>query len=106
TASAVNGASTSAVQFGGLGLANLKPEKSREVEVGLDAQLFNDRLNAEFTFFHKKTSDALIARVLAPSLGVSTSRFENLGSVSNRGFELTLNSRLIESRNFSWDVTM
>jgi TonB-linked SusC/RagA family outer membrane protein len=105
TASAVNGASTSAATFGGLGLSGLKPEKSKEVELGLDASFFSDRLNVEFTFFHKKTSDALIARVLAPSLGVSNTRFENLGSVSNRGFELTVNTRVINTPSFSWDLT-
>ena len=104
TSSAVNGASTSAVQFGGLGLAGLKPEKSRERELGVDASFFDDRINVEGTYYHKNTSDALIARVLAPSLGVSNSRFENLGSVKNHGFELTVNARMLNSRNVAWDV--
>ena len=105
TASAVNGASTSAASFGNLGLAGLKPEKSRERELGVDASFWNDRLNVELTYFHKETSDALIARVLAPSLGVSTTRFENLGSVQNIGWEATLNARIINSRDVSWDAT-
>jgi len=105
TASAVAGASTSAATFGNLGLSGLKPEKSRERELGLDASFWGDRLNAELTYFHKETSDALIARVLAPSLGVSSTRFENLGSVSNIGWELTLNTRILNSSSVSWDMT-
>jgi TonB-linked SusC/RagA family outer membrane protein len=104
TASAVNGASTSAVTFGGLGLAGLKPEKSRERELGVDLSLFHDRINTDLTYFHKETTDALIARVLAPSLGVSAIRFENLGSVSNQGLELTVNARVIDNRNVAWDA--
>jgi|KBSSwiStaDraftv2_1062776.scaffolds.fasta_scaffold07968_4 TonB-linked SusC/RagA family outer membrane protein len=105
TASSVNGASTSAATFGNLGLAGLKPEKSRERELGVDASFWGDRLNIEATYFHKETSDALIARVLAPSLGVSTTRFENLGSVQNIGWELTVNARILNSRSVSYDAT-
>ena len=105
TASAVAGASTSAVQFGNLGLAGLKPEKSRERELGVDASFWADRVNLELTYFHKETSDALIARVLAPSLGVSQTRFENLGSVQNTGWEATLNARIINTPGVSWDLT-
>jgi TonB-linked SusC/RagA family outer membrane protein len=105
TASAVAGASTSAATFGNLGLAGLKPEKSRERELGVDASFFQDRLNVELTYFHKETSDALIARVLAPSLGVSNTRFENLGSVRNIGWEATVNARVVNSPNFTWDAT-
>jgi TonB-linked SusC/RagA family outer membrane protein len=104
TASAVAGASTSAVSFGGLGLAGLKPERSKEFELGVDLGLLRDRVNLDFTYFNKKTQDALIARVLAPSLGVSTNRFENLGSVSNKGMELTLNARIVDNQDFAWDA--
>jgi TonB-linked SusC/RagA family outer membrane protein len=106
TTSAINGASTSAVAFGSLGLANLKPERSGELETGVDIGLFHGQTNVDFTYFDKKTTDALIARILAPSLGVSTSRLENLGSVSNKGFELTVNTRIINSRALAWDMTL
>lgn len=106
TTSAINGSSTSAVAFGSLGLANLKPERSGEFEFGVDAGLFHGQTNIDFTFFSKKTTDALIARVLAPSLGVSSTRFENLGSVSNQGFELTVNTRIINTRALAWDITL
>ncbi|MGQ0703812.1 MAG: SusC/RagA family TonB-linked outer membrane protein [Gemmatimonadales bacterium] len=104
TASAVAGASTSAVEFGGLGLAGLKPERTREFELGADLGLFRDRVNIDLTYFNKRSRDALIARTLAPSLGAVTSRFENLGQVSNKGFELTLNARVIDGSKVSWDV--
>jgi len=106
TASSVNGASTSSVNFLNLGLANLKPEKSKELELGFDASFFSDRINLEATYFRKSTKDALIARVLAPSLGVSTTRLENLGSVNNRGVEITVNARVINTPQVAWDFTL
>lgn len=108
TSSAVAGTSTPAITFGGLGLNSLKPERSSEIELGLDMQLFNDRLNVDLTYFNQKTSDALIGRVLAPSLGASgivNNRIENLGELSSKGLELTVNARVVEGRNFAWDLT-
>ena len=104
TASAVAGASTSAVQFGGLGLADLKPERSRERELGFDAGLFHDRISIEGSYFLQRTTDELLARVLAPSLGVSQTRFENLGTVQNKGLELTLTTRILDSKDVTWDA--
>lgn len=104
--SAINGSSTSAVVFGSLGLAGLKPERSGELEAGIDAGLFHGRTNIDFTYYDKNTSDALIARVLAPSLGVSSTRFENLGSVNNHGLELTVNTSIINHRNVGYDINV
>jgi TonB-linked SusC/RagA family outer membrane protein len=104
TASAVNGASTSAVQVGGLGLSGLRPERSREREAGIDLGLFRDRISVEGTYYLQRTTDELIARQLAPSLGGPNTRFENLGLVQTKGLELTVNSRLIDTRNVAWDA--
>jgi hypothetical protein len=61
----------------------------------------------ELTYYNKLSHDALISRPLAPSLGTSaSSRFENLGSVRNRGFEYTLTAQIIESRPIAWDATL
>ena len=104
TASAVSGASTSAVTIGGLGLAGLKPERSREREAGVDMGLFRDRINLEGTYYLQRTTDELVQRVLAPSLGGPASRLENLGLVQTKGLELTLNARLIDTRDVAWDA--
>jgi TonB-linked SusC/RagA family outer membrane protein len=110
TSAAVAGVSTSAVTFGGLGLKDLKPERSQEFEAGIDAQFFNDRFNVELTGFTQKTRDALIGRILAPSLGASNGilnqRIENLGRLSSRGLELTLNGRTVNTRALTWDFQL
>lgn len=90
--------------IGNLGNASLKPEKSREVEFGFEAGLLNERGSFEFTFYNKKSTDALIAVTLAPSLGGPTTQFFNLGEVNNKGVELSLGMRVISRPNLSFDV--
>lgn len=91
---------------GNLGNPNLKPEKSREFELGFDADLFRERVRLEFTYYDKKSRDALIARRLAPSLGSSDTRFENLGEVSNKGVEVSVNARVLSRPEAAWDVNV
>jgi TonB-dependent starch-binding outer membrane protein SusC len=92
------------VTEGNLGNPTLKPEKTRELELGFDADLFGSRARLEFTYYNKTSTDALIARRLAPSIGSSRTRFENLGEVSNQGVEIGVNATVVQAANISWDV--
>lgn len=67
------------------GNEELKPERSTEYEFGADAGFFGDRLSAEFTYYNKRSEDALISRRLPPSFGLTTTVFENLGRIRNSG---------------------
>jgi TonB-linked SusC/RagA family outer membrane protein len=100
------GIPTTGVSFGNLGNADLKPERSRELELGVDAGLLRDRVSLEFTFFSKTTKDALIERSVAPSLGASEFQFVNLSRIRNRGVELAINTRVIDTRSLSWDLSL
>jgi outer membrane receptor protein involved in Fe transport len=86
-----------------VGNAALKPELSREYEVGFDAGFLSERVNLELTSYRKTTTDALIQRNLPPSSGAA-SRFENLGEVTNRGVEATLSARLLDRRWAKWEI--
>jgi TonB-linked SusC/RagA family outer membrane protein len=95
------------VVFSTLGNQNLKPERSTEIEVGIDGTFWNNRLSTEVTYYNKTSKDALVQRLLPPSLGTgATSRFENLGEVTNKGVEALVNFRVIEMRQFGWDLTL
>ncbi len=96
---------TAGVVIGGTGNSTLKPEISIETEGGFDASFFNNRLGLQYTYYHKVTRDALIAAVLAPSLGVSTQQYVNLGKVLNAGNELTLNVTPLDYRGLKLDLT-
>lgn len=94
------------VVFSALGNSDLKPERSTEIEAGVDGTFWNSRITTELTYYHKTSKDALIERVLPPSVGTGlTVRFENLGEVRNSGWEALVNARLVDGRSFGWDLT-
>jgi len=104
TASVLGTPTTPGVTLGGLGDPLLKPERSREIEAGFDTGFWQNRLNVEVTFYDKRTRDALVQRTQPQSLGGVVQRLENVGVVSNRGIEIALNARVIESARLTWDV--
>jgi hypothetical protein len=108
-APATDGASSvTGVTYGGaggnFGNPGLKPEKSTELELGADLSLLSDRLGLELTYYSKKTHDALIESPLAPSLGVSATQWLNAGSISNKGFEGSLNARILDTRPVKFEL--
>jgi len=89
-----------------LGNAELKPERSTELETGFDARFFNSRVNFEFTYYNKMSEDALIDQTLAPSAGSSLANIKaNLGSVKNYGFETLINAQVLNRSFLAWDIT-
>lgn len=96
-----------AVVFNALGNRKLKPERSTELELGFDLTMFDSRLSAEVTHYNKSSKDALISRILPPSLGTgATSRFENLGEVKNQGWEALITAQLMRGSSLGWDITI
>lgn len=96
-----------AVVFTTLGNSNLRPERSTELELGVDGTFGGGRVNTELTYYNKVSKDALISRILPPSLGTgATARLENLGQVSNKGFEALINAQIIQHRAFGWDISL
>lgn len=89
----------------GAGNPDLKPERSSEIELGVDASFFGDRVGAEVTWYEKNSRDALINRTLAPSLGATAARFENIGTVRNRGWEIALDLTPVSTADVTWSLT-
>jgi TonB-linked SusC/RagA family outer membrane protein len=96
--------SSNAVTPGSIGNSNLKPERGKEVEVGLESGLFN-RLTIDFTYFSKQTRDEIINQPVAPSSGFSGNQFVNLGRVDNHGIELQANLQALTRNSFGWDIS-
>ena len=88
------------------GNPTLKPERSSEVEVGFDAELFNGRWSLEFTGYKQTTTDALLERDVAPSTGFSGQQWVNLGQVDNQGFDFSTTVVPLLRSGLSWDVTL
>lgn len=96
-----------AVVFTTLGNRNLKPERSTEVEFGVDGSFWSNRVSSEVTYYNKSSKDALISRILPPSLGTGqNTRFENLGDVRNSGWEALVNAQILQRNAIGWDITI
>ena len=73
----------------GLANPNLKWETSQQVDVGLDARFFNNRLTLGIDWYNKDTKDLLVSINPVPEIGVSSTTV-NGGNVNNQGLEIEL----------------
>lgn len=89
---------------GGVGNSNLKPERSKEFEGGVDFGVLNERASVSFTYYHKHTDDLLISAPLPPSNGEALSIFKNLGSVQNQGVEALVNANILTKDPVQWNL--
>jgi len=96
----------SGITVGELGNPALEPERSREFETGFDASLLSGRLGFELTWYRKRTEDALVNEPLPASLGAGPSRFVNVGRVKNDGFEASLRAALLQTTDWSVDLSV
>ncbi len=82
----------------------LGPERTIEYEFGMDGAWLNGRFNAEITYYHQTTTDALF-RVASPSSeGGWRSQLQNVGEFSNKGIEIQTNTTLLDMRSLRWDL--
>jgi len=95
----------SAVTPQNIGNPNLKPERGKEIELGFDAGFLDDRLGLEFTYYRKRTTDEILQRDVAPSIGFSGQQYFNAGAVLNQGVELLARARPYASGPVSVDLT-
>jgi len=95
---------TGLVKPGTLGNDDIKPERQTETEVGTDLGLFKGRIGLEMSYYKQDIKDLLLERTLAPSTGAEY-RIENVGTMTNKGFELMLKATPILKKSFSWDLT-
>jgi len=80
---------------------DLKWEKTTQFSTGIDLGLFNEKLNFEFNYYNKYTTDALLLVATPASTGFN-SYLTNFGEISNKGFELSVSSTNIRTKGFTW----
>lgn len=79
-------------------------EKTYQTNFGVDFGIFNNRLTGSFEYYNKRTSDLLGPTTVDPTSGWNSLTL-NYASMYNKGFEINLNSRNIETRNFRWGTS-
>lgn len=86
-----------------LGNEHLKWETVKQLDLGLDVSLFNDRISLTADIYQKRTEDMLLHANIPSSSGYNRV-YANVGSLENRGLELTLNTINIKTKDFTWQT--
>ncbi len=82
---------------------NLKWEKTREINVGLDASLWQGRLNLTVEYYDKLTTDLLMWQQV-PAVAIVPQTLNNVGSVSNKGWDFSIGGVPVSTKDFSWEI--
>ena len=86
-----------------LGNINLKPEISKEWELGGEFRLWDSRISLDLAYYHKLSEGQIINVPIAPTTGY-TSVTLNFGKVLNQGIELSAQVTPVKARHFNWDI--
>lgn len=81
--------------------SGLRWERTNQTNIGVDFSLFKGRLNGSVEYYSKNTTDLLGERSSDPTIGWSKLMM-NYGAMTNKGYEISLNSVNIRTKNFQW----
>lgn len=84
---------------------DLKWETTEQLNFGIDASLWKGRVNIVADYFIKNTKDLLLNVPLPQATGYN-SILKNVGEMQNRGFEFSINSLNIDSKDFKWSTSL
>ncbi|HIP47863.1 MAG TPA: SusC/RagA family TonB-linked outer membrane protein [Lutibacter sp.] len=81
----------------------LRPEISSEYEIGIDLNMWDNRIKLNATYYDQETNDALLFINFPASTGFSSS-YANAGQIANQGIEVELDFDVIKGENFNWNI--
>lgn len=84
---------------------NLKWETTTTYNVGVDYSFLNNRISGSIDGYVRKTDDLINAEVNVPA-GTDFAEYvvSNIGSLENKGFEFSINTRPVVGKDFNWDL--
>ncbi|MBC5836390.1 SusC/RagA family TonB-linked outer membrane protein [Flavobacterium muglaense] len=84
----------------------LQWEQSKKIDYGAELGLFNSRLNLTFDYYRNNIDKLILAVPTSPSLGIPGNTInKNIGKMYNEGYEFSANYKVINTANFSWNVS-
>ncbi len=86
-----------------LGNTNLRPERSIEREWGLDLGFLNQRATVGATYYNKRSGDVILNVPINAGQTGSATALRNAATITNKGFELEVNTNLLKAQNYGWD---
>lgn len=84
---------------------NLRWEKKKEWNYGVDFGFFDDRLSGTIDVYSRRTEDLLLGYTVPQPPYIQSSIYTNVGTIKNSGVELALSGSVVNTSDFSWDVT-
>lgn len=85
---------------------DLKWEKTAMLNVGLDFGFFNNRLSGTVEYYDKRTSDLIYNYRVSTLLYPYSEMWTNVGDISNKGVEITINAVPVQTKDFTWSTTL
>ncbi|MGN6493664.1 MAG: SusC/RagA family TonB-linked outer membrane protein [Agriterribacter sp.] len=82
---------------------NLKPEFTHEYEVGTNLSFFKRRIELDFTYYNRYSTN-LLASIVVPVTSGYSDYYTNFGKITNEGLEIGLSVTPVKSRDFSWNI--
>ena len=80
-------------------------QTTKKLNIGLSSSFFNDRMNINLDYYNELTDDMLIDVSLPPSSGATNVK-DNFGSQESNGFEFSLWGKLIQTRDWQWNLSV
>ncbi len=85
---------------------NLKWERTSMFNVGFDFGFFGGRLGGTIEYYDKRTSDLIYSYTVSTNRYPYGSMYANVGDITNKGIELTINATPVRTKNFTWDTSL
>jgi hypothetical protein len=86
------------------GNPDISPERVRELEMGIDLNLFNGKSDVSITHYDSKSKDVVFGVSLPPSTGYTAVNL-NAGELRNRGWEASASIRPIQRKDFTMEIS-
>ena len=83
----------------------LKWETTTTTNIGLDWQIFNNRVSGSVDYYIRKTTDLINTASVSAGSNFRNQVVSNIGSLENRGFEAALTVRPIVSKDWQWEIS-
>jgi TonB-linked SusC/RagA family outer membrane protein len=83
---------------------NLLPERTKSIELGLEASMFNKRLGFDVSVYKSSSINQIVSGAVSSSSSF-TNAIVNGGEIQNKGMEIQLTGTPIKTQDFQWDIT-